>query len=54
MAQLVRNEGGIDWLISKVKKLIGKKSAKFVIGLLVWSNRYCCCRQYCCYRHYKW
>lgn len=36
MAQLVRNEGGIDWLISKVKKLIvGKKSAKFVIGLLV-------------------
>ncbi len=36
MAQLVRNAGGIDWIIEKVKKMVvGKKSAKFAIGFLV-------------------
>lgn len=36
MAYMVREAGGINWLIEKVKKIVvGTKSAKFAIGLLV-------------------
>ena len=36
MAQMVTREGGIDWVINTVQKfIVGKKSAKLGIGLLV-------------------